>query len=51
MDCDNLKEKCNCEHCMNIEQQTKQAGKQWDEKTKSKKRDVWFKGSRDRGLR
>ena len=36
---------------MNIEQQTKQAGKQWDEKTKSKKRDVWFKGSRDRGLR
>tara|TARA_B100000609_G_C16950456_1_gene298812 strand:- start:251 stop:406 length:156 start_codon:yes stop_codon:yes gene_type:complete len=51
MDCDKLKEECDCEHCMNIKEQIKQAGKQWDEKTESKKRDIWFKGSRDRGLR
>tara|TARA_R100001443_G_scaffold87532_1_gene94024 strand:- start:635 stop:787 length:153 start_codon:yes stop_codon:yes gene_type:complete len=50
MDCDKLKEECNCKHCMNVKEQIKQAGKQWNEKNKTKT-DIWFKGSRDRGLR
>ena len=29
MDSNQLKEKCNCEHCMNKERQIKQAGDYW----------------------
>tara|TARA_Y100001937_G_scaffold18086_1_gene25024 strand:- start:2963 stop:3112 length:150 start_codon:yes stop_codon:yes gene_type:complete len=45
MDCDNLKEN------VIVEEKTKQMVKDQDEKTNPRKRDVWFKGSRDRGLR
>jgi len=42
MDCNKLKEKCDCEHCKNIEAQIKR---------NENEKNTWFKGSRNRDLR